>query len=350
MASSGGPENLALTTRGKLEDRLFAEPYSFEFFQAVRLLRRFYPAQNNVGLQQPPRSEVVRFGVHPSLVFPASEIQQLERRPNFPPLMRVNFMGVIGPQGLLPIYYTELVIDRLRAKDPTLRDFLDIFHHRIISLFYRVWQKYRFQVAYEQGNGDQFSQYLFSLIGLGAPGLQGRPEIDPVVGDLSLLCYAGLFAQQPHSALALELILLDYFNVPVRVEQFLGAWYALDESSQCNLDDTYFDSQQLGFGAVAGDEIWDPQSRLRIVLGPLSLQQYLDFLPSGTAFSPLRSLVRFYAGDEFDFEVQLILQRQQTPPCELGAQGAAAPQLGWLSWSKTKDMQADPSQAILQLR
>ena len=346
MASSGGSENPPLKSLRKLEDRLFAEPYSFEFFQAVRLLRRFYPDQNNVGLQQPPRSEIVRFGVHTSLVFPASEIQSLERRPDVPPLMRVNFMGVVGPQGLLPIYYTELVMERIRAKDHTLRDFLDIFHHRIISLFYRVWQKYRFPVAYEQGDGDQFSQYLLSLIGLGAPALQNRQQTP----DQSLLCYAGLFAQQPRTALGLELILLDYFGVPVRVEQFLGAWYSLDESSQCDLDDTSFDSQQLGFGAVVGDEIWDPQSRVRIVLGPLSLQQYLDFLPSGSAFSPLRSLVRFYAGDEFDFEVQLILQKEQTPPCELGAEGAAAPQLGWLSWSTTKPMQVDPSQAILQLQ
>jgi type VI secretion system protein ImpH len=343
MASSGGSENLALK---RLQTRLFAEPYSFEFFQAVRLLRRFYPDRNNVGLQQPPRSEIVRFGVHPSLAFPASEIQTLETRPDdLPPLMRVNFMGVIGPQGLLPIYYTELVIDRLRAKDRTLRDFLDIFHHRIISLFYRVWQKHRFQVAYEQGEGDQFSQYLFSLIGLGMPALQHRQDID----DHDFLCYAGLFAQQPRSALSLELILLDYFGVPAKVEQFLGAWYSLDETSQCNLDDTFFDSQQLGFGAVAGDEIWDPQSRVRIVLGPLSLKQYLDFLPSGTAYGPLRTLVRFYAGDEFDFEMQLILRREETPGCELGAEGDAAPQLGWLSWSKTKDMQTHPSQAILQL-
>jgi type VI secretion system protein ImpH len=330
----------------RLEDRLFAEPYSFEFFQAVRLLRRFYPDKNNVGLNQSPGQEIARFAIHPTLTFPASEIQTLERRPEFPPLMRVNFMGVVGPQGVLPIYYTELVMDRLRAKDSTLRDFLDIFHHRIISLFYRVWQKYRFQVGYEQGEGDQFSQYLFSLIGLGMPALQHRQEIE----DQSLLCYAGLFAQHPRTALGLELILQDHFDVPVKVEQFLGAWYSLDEASQCNLDDTFFDSQQLGFGAVAGDEIWDPQSRVRIILGPLPLNQYLDFLPSGSAFSPLRSLVRFYAGDEFDFEVQLILQREQAPPCELGAEGPAAPQLGWLSWSKTKDMQSDPSQAILQLR
>ena len=345
MASSGGPENLALKRRPRLEDRLFAEPYCFEFFQAVRLLRRFYPNQNNVGLQQPPRSEIVRFAIHPSLSFPASEIQSLELRPNFPPLMRVNFLGAVGPLGLLPIYYTEMVIDRVRARDYALRDFLDIFHHRFISLFYRAWQKYRFQVAYEQGDGDDFSQYLLSLIGLGAPALQHRQEID----DHSFLCYSGLLAQQPRSALGLELILLDYFGVPVKVEQFLGAWYSLDEDSQCNLDDTFFDSQQLGFGAVAGDEIWDPQSRVRIVLGPLHLREYLDFLPSGSAYRPLRTLVRLYAGDEFDFEVQLVLRREEAPPCELGAEGEAAPQLGWLTWSKTAEMQFHPSQAILQL-
>ncbi len=346
MASSGGSENLALTPSGRLEARLFAEPYRFDFFQAVRLLRGFYPDRTQVGLQQSPRSEVVHFAVQPTLVFPASQIQSLEPSPNFPPLMRVNFMGTIGPQGLLPIYYTELVIDRVRAKDYVLRDFLDIFHHRVISLFYRVWQKLRFQVGYEQRDSDQFSQYLFSLIGLGESKLQ-----DPKRADFqySLLCYSGLLAQQPRSALALELILLDYFGVPVKVEQFLGAWYSLDRESQCDLDDAFLDSQQLGFGAVVGDEIWDPQSRVRIVLGPLSLKQYLDFLPSGSAFQPLRDLVRFYAGDEFDFEVQLILKREQAPPCELGADGAAAPQLGWLSWSKTKDMQSDPSQAILQL-
>jgi len=330
---------------GKLTDRLFAEPYRFEFFQAVRLLRRFYPTKNNVGLHQPPSTELVRFGVHPSLSFPASEIQELQLRPNLPPLMRVNFMGVVGPLGLLPIYYTEMVIDRVRARDTTLRDFLDIFHHRIISFFYRAWQKYRFQVAFEQGDGDDFSQYLLSLIGLGIPALQRRQEID----DHALLCYAGLFAQQPHSALGLELILLHYFGVPTKVEQFLGAWYSLDDDAQCNLDDTLYDSQQLGFGVVVGDEIWDPQSRARIIFGPLDLKQYLDFLPSGSAYRPLRTLVRLYGGDEIDFEVQLILQREEVPACNLGDEGPAAPQLGWLSWAKTQDMEFHPSQAILQL-
>lgn len=344
MAATSGTENLALV-RSSVEDRLSAEPYCFDFVQAVRLLRHFYPNRSNVGLFESPTNEVVRFSVHASLRFPASQLQALEERPRAAPLMLVNFMGTVGPLGVLPLYYTELVAERLRQKDPTLRDFLDIFHHRIISLFYRAWEKYRFPVGYEQEEDDNFSHYLMDIIGLGTPGLQERQR----VSDHSLLFYAGLFAQQPRSAEALKLILRDYFGVPVQIEQFLGAWYELDADSQCNLDDASLDSQQLGFGAVVGDEIWDPQSRIRVVLGPLPLRRYLDFLPSGTAYRPLCSLVRFFAGDEFDFEAQLVLKREQVPGCELGAEGETAPQLGWVSWSKTRDVNHHRCDTILQL-
>ena len=344
MATASGTENLALI-RSNVEDRLFAEPYSFEFVQAVRLLQQFYPNRKPVGLFSAPESEVVRFGQRAVLTFPASEVHELEERRDKPPLMRVNFMGLVGPLGVLPLYYTELVWECLRERDRVLRDFLDIFHHRMVSLFYRAWEKYRFLVGYEQGRSGAFSQYLLDIIGLGTRGLQNRQS----VSDLSFVYYAGLLAQQPRSAEALKLILNDYFKVPVAIEQFLGAWYQLDESAQCNLDDGFAVSQQLGFGAVVGDEIWDPQSRVRIVLGPLTLKRYLDFLPSGTAFKPLQKLVRFFAGDEFDFEVQLQLKREETPGLQLGATGDVAPQLGWVSWSKTREMEYNPCETILQL-
>ena len=192
---------------------------------------------------------------------------------------------------------------------------------------------------------DRFSQYLFDVIGLGTNGLRGRQEIP----DTSLLYYAGLLAQQPRSATALEQMLADYFGVDVRVEQFLGAWYRLSGNAQCQLDDTELESQQVGFGAVVGDEVWDPQARVRLILGPLTLRQYLDFLPSGTAFGTLRTMVRLFAGDELDFEMQLVLRREDVPACELGTKGEASPQLGWLSWSKTKPADRNPSETVLQL-
>ena len=344
MASASGTENPPLV-RQAVEDRLFSEPYSFEFLQAVRLLHRFYPNRAPVGYFQPPASEVVRFGARASLSFPASEVHELEPRESGPPLMRVNFMGTIGPLGVLPLYYTELVAERLKERDRTLRDFLDIFHHRIVSLFYRSWTKHHFAVQYERGEGDDFSRYLSAVIGLATPGLEKRQA----VGDEGLRFYAGLFAQQPRSAEALKLMLRDFFEVPVEVAQFLGAWYRLDADSQCNLDDGAADSQMLGFGAIVGDEVWDPQSRIRVVIGPLPLSRYLQFLPSGSAYPLMRALLRFFAGDEFDFEAQLILEREEVPPCELGVEGDSAPRLGWVTWSATRPMDYNPSQTILQV-
>lgn len=328
-----------------VEEQLWDEPYRFEFVQAMRLMQQFSRGRNGIGMFSQPGSELVRLGVPATLGFPASEIQSLEQTAAGAPLMRVNFFGAVGALGVLPIYYTELVAERLQNRDSTLRDFLDLFQHRLLSLFYRAWRKYRFQIAFEQEGTDLLSQYLLDLIGLGTKGLPGRQQVP----DRSLLFYAGLLAQQPRSASALEQILWDYFGVPATVEQFLGAWRRLEPDAQCELDEAETDSQQMGLGAVVGDEIWDPHARVRIALGPLPLQRYLAFLPSGSLFEPLRALVRFFAGDELDFEVQLILRREEVPACELGSAGETAPQLGWLTWGKTQAMDRDPAETVLQL-
>jgi type VI secretion system protein ImpH len=303
------------------------------------------PEREAVGRFVPPHQEVVRFDVHQTTSFPASEIQALTFPEGKPAQMSVNFMGLTGPQGLLSLYYTEYIMERMRSRDYALRDFLDIFNHRAVSLFYRAWKKYRFGAAYERGERDPLSRQLLALVGLGTPGLENRQKVE----DKALLYYAGLFSQHPRSAVALEQMLADYFDVPVAVEQFAGAWFKLDRKSQTCLTGSGAYTEMLGFGSVLGDEIWDQQSVVRIQLGPLTLPQYLDFLPTGTAWEPLRSLVKFYFNDQLDFEVQLILRREQTPPCELGGEGETAPRLGWLSWAKTACPQRDPAETILRL-
>jgi type VI secretion system protein ImpH len=277
--------------------------------------------------------------------FPASQIQDIVWKDGGAPEVLVNFMGLTGPLGVLPLYYTEYVVNRGRAKDTALRDFLDLFNHRIISLFYQAWEKYRFVVAYERGERDRFSQYLLDLIGLGTKGLQDRQAAP----DDSLLYYSGLLAPHARSAASLEHLVADYFGVPVEVEQFAGGWYPMDEGTQCRFDAADTHSEQLGFGAVAGDEVWDPQSGARIKIGPVPLRQYLDFLPNGPAYGILKSITRFYGGGEVDFEVQLILLRDETPGCELGAEGDAAPQLGWCSWVRTVTIDRHPGDTILKL-
>jgi type VI secretion system protein ImpH len=171
------------------------------------------------------------------------------------------------------------------------------------------------------------------LIGMGTDGLQTRL----VVRDQSLLFYTGLLALHPRSAVALERILEDYFGVPAQVDQFVGAWQSLDPSNQCVFENADSFSEQLGVGAVVGDEIWDQQSRLRVKLGPLTAEQYLGFLPSGEAAEPLRDLVRFYCGTHLEIEVQLILKQDEVPNCNLGKADLAGPRLGWFTWMKSGD-------------
>jgi type VI secretion system protein ImpH len=259
--------------------------------------------------------------------------------------MVVNFMGLTGPSGVLPLYYTELIRERLRAKDRAMYVFLNMFNHRMLSLFYQAWEKYRFAVARERGERDRFTHHLLDLFGLGTRGLRGRQK----VADESLVFYGGLLAMHTRSAAALKSIIEDYFEVPADVEQFVGGWRGLSGRDVTHFANGNAYCEQLGSGAVVGDEIWDMQSGVRVTLGPMTFEQYRDFLPQGIAHEPLRAITRFFAGDEIDFEVQLILKRDEVPACELSSTGELAPQLGWSTWVRTTPMGRDPGDTILKL-
>lgn len=350
-AAVGGRDAATLTGESSaaaspLERLLREDPNSFEFTQAVRLLERLRPGRAAVGGFGDPRAEVARFGAHPSISFPASEIQTLALDGvDVPARMTVNFIGLTGPLGVMPLNYTLLVAERARARDGAMRDFLDIFNHRVTSLFYRAWEKYRFTVTHERGREDPLLRHLRDLVGIGTEGLQHRLAVP----DETLVFYSGLLAMRARPAAALEQLLEDYFDVPAAVEQFVGGWYPLDEGTRCELGDESTPSSQLGLGAVAGDEIWDQQARARVRLGPLTRRQYDDFLPTGAAHAPLRALLRFFGEDQLDFEVQLVLARDDAPPCVLGADGDGATPLGWCTWLRTAPLDRDPDETILTL-
>jgi type VI secretion system protein ImpH len=323
---------------------LFGEPHSFDFFQAVRLLELIESDRAPVGDFANPRDEAVRFRANPSLSFPASAIQGLTAgEKGRPPVMAVNFMGLTGPLGVLPNYYTELVAERLRARDKGLSEFLDIFNHRAISLFYRAWEACHFTVGYERDGSGSMTNRLLEVVGMGLEPLRARQT----VRDESILFYGGLLSMAPRSACALELMLSDYFDVPVELEQFVGSWRKLEEPDQCCFDLGPPESTQLGLGAVAGDEIWDRQFRARLRIGPLSLERYREFLPDGSAYEPLWTMLRFYSGNDVEYEVQLVLQRDDVPKCELG-DDTDAPQLGWVTWMKSAPaFNRDPDDTVL---
>jgi type VI secretion system protein ImpH len=144
-------------------------------------------------------------------------------------------------------------------------------------------------------------------------------------------------------------MIADYFDINVEIDEFAGSWCKLDSPMQTCLDEIENDSARLGFGAVAGDEVWQDESAVRIKLGPLSLEQYLEFLPGSDAYEALKALTRFFSGDELDFEVQLILKQDDVPACELGAEGDAAPRLGWVTWVKSVPFRREAAETILRL-
>jgi type VI secretion system protein ImpH len=288
---------------------------------------------------------VVRFTVHPSISFPPAEIDDLEVPDDGPARMSVNFFGLTGPQGVMPHNYTLLLAERQRVRDSAPAAFLDLFHHRMISLFYRAWQKNRVTVCYEKGTDDRLSEHLLDLMGEGVDA--ARKGITPL--QRRLLFYVGLLAPQARGAMSLRQLLEDVFEVPVEVEQFVGGWYPLAERDQCVLGEERGASTQLGLGVVAGDEVWDQQTRVRIRLGPLSGTQYPDFLPTGSAHALLRWLVRFFSRDAFDFELQLVLARDDVPGFVLGDDDALPQPLGWATWIRTKPLAHDPDETILRL-
>jgi type VI secretion system protein ImpH len=328
-----------------LRNKLLEEPYRFEFFQAVRLLEKTKPDRKPVGGDALPGEEVVRFRSRLGLDFPASEIHEIkvagDGATDGPDAeMFVNFMGMVGVSGVLPVAYTELAMERARYRDATLWKFLDIFTHRAVSLFFRAWEKYRFPVQYERGN-DDFTQHLFDIVGLGTKGLRGRMDLP----DESLLAYSGLIGQRPHSVTALENLLSDYFGVRVKVLQFFGQWLRLDASGTTALGER---NSVLGRTALLGDRIWDTQSKFRVVLGPMKLERFQGFLPDGDASPPLRSLIRFFAGPEFDFDLRLILEAKEVPGTVLTTRARRKPKLGWTSFLKTRPLGRDDDQLILQ--
>jgi type VI secretion system protein ImpH len=323
------------------------EPYRVHFFQAVRLLERLYPERHPVGLFVTPDSEVVRFSSVPTLSFPASEIQSFDRGDDGQSELAVNFMGLSAAVGALPNAYTEFLLERARAKDHAAAEFFDLFNHRVISLFYRAWQKYRFYVAYERGGegDDAVTSTLYHLLGLGTKGLRDRMEI----ADDACLYYAGILAHTTRTSQGLKQILEDYFAVPVSIEEFTGSWNRLPPTNQTFLRETQTFSERLGMGTIVGDEVWDQHGAITIRLGPMKFDRYEQFLPGGTAHRELRSWLRFYTNREFDSVVQLVLERAETPGTELGDLGKHAARLGLVSWIKNRPLERDPDEATYRM-
>ena len=170
----------------------------------------------------------MRLQQQPDLRFSSSTVRNFARPDEETPgKMSVNFLGLLGPNGPLPLHITEYALDRLRAQDPTLVAFLNVFHHRMLSLFYRAWAVHQKSVDLDRPTGRRFTDYIGSFIGLGTSGMQKRDEVD----DAAKLYFSGRLGAQTKNAEGLSAILNEYFGIPVKIEPFTGQWITAVEAT-----------------------------------------------------------------------------------------------------------------------
>lgn len=332
MAAANGRDD-------SLIPEISAHPERFNFFQLVRLLHRY--AENGADDRSVARLESaedrVRFHSVAEMRFPVSAVRTVEREGDAQSGVRfrvgTTLQGLIGANGVLPENYTRMVIDGVRDSDVALQQFLDIFYHRTMLLFYRAWRKQQISVAYELARStatespDAFSACLEQALGLNAPGIEQLQ-----IPASTLLHYAGCLLGGRSTA-GLETILSDYFRVPVQIGQFCGRWLFLSDTevSQVGARPTASRYARLGQDFVIGTRLWDVRSQFRIVIGPMDYRCFQRFLPIGADWPAVQQLVRFYVGMEYDFDIELQLDSRSVPNWTLSL-GEESGRLGWTTW------------------
>ena len=350
-------------------ERLYREPQRFELFQAVRLLyaeavtdtaaaeSQAAPASGSHGLGALPGA-AIRFHSAATLGFPSGAITAIRR--GTPTAggagaadthVDIACFGMIGPTGTLPQHYTALVVERSRRfRDTTLREFLDIFVQRTTTLLCRAWAKYRPTVQQEltllagqrvtwdeaaEAPRDPVTAVVASLVGLGGRGLTHRLA----AADDLVFRHSAHFSRQPRSAESLERLLRDVYQVPVRVEQFVGRWLELEQPDQTALASRARPvglNARLGVDAIAGRRVWDVESTFEVAVGPLTAADFRSRLPGTARLAALGDLLRLYAGPQFEIRVRLVLAGPSVPPCQLGGDeqsvSLSGSRLGWTTW------------------
>lgn len=338
----------------RLLRRLVEQGWQFSFFQAVWLLERAYPDRVGPGQRGPVSAEAIRFRPDVSLGFPPTDVRRVSRCESADGTVfhRVEptFLGLYGVATPLPLHYAVRVLKSVESAprelagaageeteaqrvDPgssRIRDFLDLLHHRVISLFYRAWTKYRYYATFAMPGRDVITPYLLRLIGL-------HPTWDRTVlgiAPVKMIRYAGLLTQRPRTAVGLEGLLRDFFaGIPARLRQIVGRWVSLRETDLCRMGQA---NSRLGVDTIAGEQVYDLSGAFRLSFGPVDWATYHSLLPDGPRFAQACALVRLYCVDPLAFTIEVTLRAGEVPEMTLASDGGA--RLGYTSWVRTAEL------------
>jgi type VI secretion system protein ImpH len=322
--------------------RLEQGAVEFDFHAAMRRLECIFRDKPRFGEAMRPSDEPIRVGQDPSTAFAPSALTSFRApRDGRPGRLAVAFFGMFGPRGALPVHITEYARDRLRnAGDRTFASFVDLFHHRMFLLFHRAWAAAQPTSCQDRPESNRFSTYVGALFGLALQSALGRDSIP----DRAKLQYAGRLSALTRNAEGLRAIVTDFFGMPVAIESFVGEWLTLADDGRWSLGESRAAST-LGQSTVLGRRVYQTGHKFRIVLGPLSRDDFQRMLPGGPSLEKLAALVRSYVGDELKWDARLVLDPSATDQLQLSSGG----RLGWntrlgptLANARGEDVIVDP--------
>lgn len=321
-----------------LESQLYNQTYEFEFSQAVRILEALKPGCDPFGETENPGNEAMQVKSRLTLSVSSSDLYSLKPPQGFDnrPILTVNFLGIAGIQGPLPMPYTEMILDRLRHKDTSSRDFLDIFNHRLVGMWYRIQKKFVLGIDQISPEATVAGKTFLDLLGLNSHYLRHKLKVT----DRSLLGFTPLFWQRNRSTAGLHQLLKNYFKTEIRIEEFQGKWRKAISEDWSLIGQTG-QYNALGKTAVLGKKSWDQTAGIKIFLKELKWKDYLTHLPGQHGHATISSLTQFYAGVEKTFTFWAAVNQKEIPPSILKA-GFRLGQTTWITRGKGKGFTKSP--------
>ncbi|ANL44039.1 type VI secretion system-associated protein (plasmid) [Rhizobium phaseoli] len=257
--------------------------------------------------------------------------------------VRSALAGLVGALGSMPSVYNELIMREERNRSRALAGFFDLFGARMAELFADACEKYRIARRLRWGGtwaSNAFVTTLLSLTGFGTKRLVEQSGVDEEL----ILRFSGFFAARNRNTVNLRAMLAEFSGLPVEIELFRGRWLSIPPEERSRM--SQLQGVQLGVNATAGAAVHDFSGGFRVVIGPLGYADYLTLAPGGKAITELFALTRLYVGSALDFDIQVVLRKEDVPFCRLG-QAGDPPRLGWNSWARVAPAAKDSGDAVV---